>query len=370
MSSSSTSGSVRGWTPSAHDEHAVASPYSQFYATSSAPSSQLPTPPLVPAPSSSSSSNSRPSMHRHSLSLTLPAHPPPTRHYRPSSHPSPTERRAQRKRDDDPNWVPRPPNSFMIFRREFSREHARLNADGEPIPEKHLSKRAGEAWARLSDKEQRVYKVLADKAREDHAIMFPDYKYKPRRRKGSSARRSSAGGLSRREQVESFMEKVGAMADSDSESSAPTSSQDSQESLRSTSPDSFALDPRSITPMRSLRRRRSYSLPLRAPPSKSTYFLQPTACASTSGIDKRSRSAATRPPSLSLSSGYFGMPLTPFNDPSIDESVFQFSMFDSNSTAPSSPNTSLFDFSFDESFVSVSPPLRLDSYMALTSFLR
>ena len=182
--------------------------------------------------------------------------------------------------------------------------------------------------------------------------MFPNYRYRPRRRKGSgSHRRSAGGGPSRREQVESFMERVGIPIDSDSESSVPAS----QESHRSPSPEPSSLPPRSETPMRSLRRRRSYSLPLRAPPSKSTYFLQPTACASTSGVDKRSRSAATRPPSLNLSSGYFGMPLMPFNDPAIDESVFQFSMFDSNSTAPSSPDTSLFDFSFDESFVSVSP---------------
>ncbi|TCD67987.1 hypothetical protein EIP91_011656 [Steccherinum ochraceum] len=348
---SSASGSVRGWNPSAINEEVDNSPYTHFPAVATAPSSlsdsfiQVP---FVPTPSSSS--NSRPSMHRHSLSLNLPPkHPRLSKHYRPSSHPSPTERRAQRKRADDPNWVPRPPNSFMIFRREFSIKHAAQNEGQEPVPEKHLSKRAGEAWAQLPDEQRAHYKELAEIARKEHARLYPDYRYKPQRRKSSSShRRPAGGGLSRREQVESFMEKVGVPVDSDSESSPPAS----QESLRSSSPDS-GLPPRSISPIRSLRRRRSYSLPLRAP-SKSTYFLQPAACASTTGVEKRSRSAATRPPSLSLSSGYFGMPLTPFNDPALDESVFQFSMFDSNSTAPSSPDTSLFDFSFEESFASTS----------------
>ncbi|THH27924.1 hypothetical protein EUX98_g6272 [Antrodiella citrinella] len=346
MSSASASGSVRGWTSSTTNEELDNNPFS-FPAVATPLDVSMQAPPLMRG--SSPSSNSRPHMHRHSLSLSLPIQPTPSRHYCPSSHPSPTERRAQRKRQDDPNWVPRPPNSFMIFRREFSREHARENRHGEPVAEKHLSKRAGVVWKSLSDAQQRPYKERAIFAQEEHARLYPLYKFKPCRRGSSQkSRRPSGGGLSRREQVESLCESVGVMVDSDSESSPAAS----QESIRSSSPEYF-VSPNRDTPSRTLRRRRSHSLPLRAT-STSTYFLQPTDCASTSAVDKRSRSAVTRPPSLRLSSGHFGMPLTPFNDPSIDESVFQFSLLDSTSTAPSSPNTSLFDFSFEESFASTS----------------
>ena len=356
MSSASASRSVRGWTPTTTYDEVDNSPF-KFPAVATAPSSLADSHMQAPIVQESSSTNSRPPMHRHSLSLSLPVPPRRTSHYRPSSHPSPTERRAQRKREDDPNWVPRPPNSFMIFRRIFSLKHARENRDSEPVPEKHLSKRAGEAWALLTDEEQAEYKDLAEEARQEHARRYPNYRYRPRRRQGSSThRRPPGGGPSRREQVESFMERVSARIDSDCESSPPAS----QDSFKSSSPEPSSMPIRSVSPTRSLRRRRSYSLPLRGPPSKSTYFLQPTACVSTSGVDKRSRSAATRPPSLNLSSGYFGMPLTPFNDPALDESVFQFSMFDSNSTAPSSPDTSLFDFPFEDSFVSVSHSFSCD----------
>lgn len=139
-----------------------------------------------------------------------------------------SERRAIRNRERDPSWVPRPANAFIIFRSEYSREHAQSHkTDGTPPPpEKTLSKRAAEAWSKLTEDEKAPYKVRADEERIEHAKRFPDYRYRPRRR-NSGANRSSAA-PSRREQVESFMRRAAAShnhgADSESDYSAECSS--------------------------------------------------------------------------------------------------------------------------------------------------
>lgn len=139
-----------------------------------------------------------------------------------------SERRAIRNRERDPSWVPRPANAFIIFRSEYSREHAQSHkTDGTPPPpEKTLSKRAAEAWSKLTEDEKAPYKVRADEERIEHAKRFPDYRYRPRRR-NSGANRSSAA-PSRREQVESFMRRAAAShnhgTDSESDYSAECSS--------------------------------------------------------------------------------------------------------------------------------------------------
>lgn len=128
-------------------------------------------------------------------------------YYRTHSHPSSTsERRAQRNRERDPSWVPRPPNAFIIFRVEYSRKHAQANRDRAPTPEKTLSKRAAEAWKALSAQEKAPYKQRAEQERLDHAEKHPHYRYRPRRRQGDGQTGTVA--ISRREQVESLLRRT------------------------------------------------------------------------------------------------------------------------------------------------------------------
>ncbi|KAI0081420.1 HMG-box, partial [Panus rudis PR-1116 ss-1] len=97
-----------------------------------------------------------------------------------SSYPSPADRRARQKKEEDPDWVPRPLNSFMIFRVEYSRRHAQNNKEGDnPVPEKNLSRQASEAWRKLSDAEKRAYKLRADQMKIEHAKQNPGYRYRP-----------------------------------------------------------------------------------------------------------------------------------------------------------------------------------------------
>ncbi|KAF8655834.1 hypothetical protein AX16_002918 [Volvariella volvacea WC 439] len=95
----------------------------------------------------------------------------------------------------DPAWVARPRNPFIIFRCEYSQTHCRegkriRRPPGAP-PEKSLSKRAAEAWYVLPEEEKMKYKELADIEREEHAKMYPQYRFRPAKR-GMKTRRATA----------------------------------------------------------------------------------------------------------------------------------------------------------------------------------
>lgn len=106
-----------------------------------------------------------------------------------------SDRRAQRNRSRDPSWIPRPRNAFIIFRCEYSRKHSQAAQEGDEESEapnptaKTLSKRAAEAWKELSASEKDIYKVLADKEREDHARLYPHYRFRPMRRQISGLKK-------------------------------------------------------------------------------------------------------------------------------------------------------------------------------------
>ncbi|KIJ63339.1 hypothetical protein HYDPIDRAFT_113320 [Hydnomerulius pinastri MD-312] len=108
-----------------------------------------------------------------------------------------SDRRAQRNRSRDPSWIPRPRNAFIIFRCEYSREHTQSGQELEDDQEvtnptaKTLSKRAAEAWKLLSVCEKDRYKVLADKEREEHARLYPHYRFRPMRRQASGTKKAN-----------------------------------------------------------------------------------------------------------------------------------------------------------------------------------
>lgn len=107
-----------------------------------------------------------------------------------------SDRRAQRNRNRDPSWIPRPRNAFIIFRCEYSREHAQSAQGSQNDPDsdtsvKTLSKRAAEAWKQLSASERERYKILADREREEHARLYPNYRFRPMKRLVSGTRKSS-----------------------------------------------------------------------------------------------------------------------------------------------------------------------------------
>lgn len=349
----SPSGTILGWTSTSENEEADMPPFSPFQSWDSAPvNSRDLAPPLSSSARASSNPTTRPHLHRHSMSLTLPPANMAQNHR--SSYPSsPSDRRARHKREADPNWVPRPLNSFMVFRVEYSRLHAQEHKTGEPssaVAEKTLSKRASEAWKKMSQAERQVYKDRAEEIKVEHSRLHPNYRYRPRRRNTKESRTCSS--ISRREQVVSFMERVESgdvVGDSDLDHSPPAD----HISLGSSSPEPPEVPRRVTTPTRSVRRRRSYSLPLsRAPapdqyPPLRTYLLEPENVT----VSRRARSSFTRPSSFYATSG--GQTSYEIPSPYIDESLYQ--VWDSTSTSPSSPDVGIFDsLSFDDGLLSVS----------------
>ncbi|KAF9046895.1 hypothetical protein BDZ89DRAFT_903843, partial [Hymenopellis radicata] len=75
---------------------------------------------------------------------------------------------------------PRPPNPFILFRNDYTKRHAKGGPSG-PLEDSH-SKRAGQAWRALTAEEKRAWQLLAKKAGDEHAKMYPDYRYRPNKR--------------------------------------------------------------------------------------------------------------------------------------------------------------------------------------------
>ncbi|KAG0094605.1 Casanova [Podila epicladia] len=76
---------------------------------------------------------------------------------------------------DPPKKIPRPPNSFMIYRREQATKHAGLIAA-------KLSAKLAKAWRNETPERRAHYAGLADQARAAHTLKYPTYKFTPARR--------------------------------------------------------------------------------------------------------------------------------------------------------------------------------------------
>ena len=150
----------------------------------SSPSLMYPSPSPSPGYTSSSSRrSSSSSSHRSSPPLSRTATPNSGYSSRGSVPRNSTERRFKKQRSQNPDYAPRPENSFILFRNRFVEEN---RGKGSSLLEgdhyKSLSKLAAEAWASLPATEKDEWNKLAEKAREEHAKKYPNYRYRPKRR--------------------------------------------------------------------------------------------------------------------------------------------------------------------------------------------
>ncbi|KAI8390344.1 high mobility group box domain-containing protein, partial [Blakeslea trispora] len=72
--------------------------------------------------------------------------------------------------------IPRPLNSFMIFRLQSQKEIIRQCPGAN---HRDISKIISKWWKELSAKEKQAYKDQADKLKAEHHLMYPDYKFCP-----------------------------------------------------------------------------------------------------------------------------------------------------------------------------------------------
>ncbi|EJF62727.1 high mobility group box domain-containing protein, partial [Dichomitus squalens] len=86
-----------------------------------------------------------------------------------------------------PNWAPRPPNAFILFRRTYAEKH---KGEEVQLPEKlTLSKRASAAWRSLTPQEKRPWYDAAKEGAAEHMRRNPNYVYKPNKKTRSDHRR-------------------------------------------------------------------------------------------------------------------------------------------------------------------------------------
>jgi hypothetical protein len=95
--------------------------------------------------------------------------------------------------------IPRPCNSFILFRRKYSQEHSKQAGSTTEDDEKSLSRRAGDAWNALSPSEKRPWVILAKKEKEEHERKYPNYRFRPAKRPTNKA-----GKTTTRRQSKSF----------------------------------------------------------------------------------------------------------------------------------------------------------------------
>ncbi|KAG0305817.1 Transcription factor Sox-2 [Dissophora globulifera] len=88
--------------------------------------------------------------------------------------------------------IPRPCNSFLIYRKE----HAKLF---EGLVATELSKRLAEAWAKESNQRKLYFAHLAELEKIEHAVRHPDYKFTPRKRGTGKRALQKAAALARAE---------------------------------------------------------------------------------------------------------------------------------------------------------------------------
>ncbi|KAL5498214.1 hypothetical protein ACEPAH_2344 [Sanghuangporus vaninii] len=111
---------------------------------------------------------------------------------------SSTERKIARKLAENANYVPRPKNSFILFRTEFVAQRtnggaqpssdSRSDADDDDDATQSLSKQASAVWNKMTDEEKKPYVERAKLEKAAHEAKYPHYRYKPVRH--NSARKN------------------------------------------------------------------------------------------------------------------------------------------------------------------------------------
>ncbi|KAF7342182.1 Repressor ROX1 [Mycena venus] len=108
------------------------------------------------------------------------------------------EERRPKKGDDD--YVKRPENAFILFRRKCCEDRALSLSSSAPSSMKQrqadLSKTISQQWKALSPEERAKWEALAKEKKREHEALHPNYVYRPQRTSNKNRVNASASGSS------------------------------------------------------------------------------------------------------------------------------------------------------------------------------
>ncbi|KAJ3713253.1 hypothetical protein DFJ43DRAFT_1127801 [Lentinula guzmanii] len=102
------------------------------------------------------------------------------------SQKSPTTDAERRPKKGDEDYIKRPENAFILFRRKCCERQA---ADDDTTSSRQtkkqrqadLSKMISQQWKSLTPEERRYWEEMAKEKKKEHAQMYPDYVFRPQR---------------------------------------------------------------------------------------------------------------------------------------------------------------------------------------------
>ncbi|CAG8471341.1 7623_t:CDS:2 [Diversispora eburnea] len=83
----------------------------------------------------------------------------------------------QRSSKRAPYSIPRPPNPFFIFRKNYT---AKMKQEAERSSTTDTSKNVGKIWKEQGPKVKKLFQALSLLAKKNHNLKYPDYKYQPK----------------------------------------------------------------------------------------------------------------------------------------------------------------------------------------------
>jgi hypothetical protein len=111
--------------------------------------------------------------------------------------PSPKRRKSscsadleRRPKKGDEDYVKRPENAFILFRRKCCEDRQAESADapGKKQRQADLSKMISQQWKSLTPEERHYWEELAKEKKKEHEQMYPNYVYRPQRSKDKDGR--------------------------------------------------------------------------------------------------------------------------------------------------------------------------------------
>ncbi|CAG8747870.1 23420_t:CDS:1 [Racocetra persica] len=95
----------------------------------------------------------------------------------------PNSRKAMKYQQNPTLSPPRPQNAFVLFRRDFA---AKLKQKEMKMKTGEISRLAAEEWHKQPQNVLCFFEFLENLAKEKHKLMYPDYKFLPKKRKEKS----------------------------------------------------------------------------------------------------------------------------------------------------------------------------------------